>query len=283
MTSDESPPSAARRAIKKTLGHRRLELREIRNKIALGHSAAVLGRFEDAEVARLAAVLPPLPEARVATIIATYRRPELLRRAIESALAQTVRDHVVLVVDDGGGLPELPADPRIRLCSLSANTSVAGVVRNVGIRLTRSAYVAFLDDDNEWEPEHLDVALAVLAAGPSDQRPDLVYTALRRMSADGRSLDSLSIPFDRRLLAGHGYVDTNAFVARRCSHLRFSRMRRPPEVRPREDWELVWRISRRHRVTHIQIPTVRYLVNPDSYFTDWQAGEILPRPLPPSN
>lgn len=282
MTSDESPRSAARRAIRKTLGHRRLELREIRNKIALGRSAAALGRFEDAEVARLAAVLPPLPEARVATIIATYRRPELLRRAIESALAQSVRDHVVLVVDDGGGLPELPADPRIRLCSLSANTSVAGVVRNVGIRLTRSAYVAFLDDDNEWEPEHLDVALAVLAAGPSDQRPDLVYTALRRISADGRPLDDLSTPFDRRLLAGHGYVDTNAFVARRCRHLRFSRMRRPPEVRPREDWELIWRISRRHRVTHIQVPTVRYLVNPDSYFTDWQAGGILPRLSPPS-
>src|SRR5262249_25573705 len=134
--------------------------------------------------------------ALVATIVPTYRRPEQLRSAVRSALAQTITDHVVVVVDDGAGLPDLPADPRLWACSLSANTAVAGVVRNVGIRLTSSTYVAFLDDDNEWEPNHLEVALSALERRGSDpsRGPDLVYTALRRSLPDGRPLDVLSTP-----------------------------------------------------------------------------------------
>lgn len=275
MSMRTASRSAAKQVVSATLGHRRLALLETRNKLVLSRGGRALRRSEDAEVARLAATLTSPPQARVATVIATYRRPGQLRRAVESALAQTVRDQVVIVVDDGGGLPELPDDPRLVASSLSANIGVAGVVRNVGIRLTHSEYLAFLDDDNEWEPEHLAVALGALGQS-SPRRPDLVYTALRRMSADGRTVDVLSTPFDRRLLARHGYVDTNAYVAIRCEHLHFSRLPRPPQVRPREDWELIWRLSRRHRIVHLQEPTVRYLVNPDSYFTDWQADGILP-------
>jgi hypothetical protein len=109
---------------------------------------------------------PPRREASraaenlVTTVIPTYRRPVELGAAVRSALAQTVRDHTVIVVDDGAGLPDdLPSDDRLIAVSLSRNTGVLGVVRNVGIRLARSEFVAFLDDDNTWEPDHLETAL----------------------------------------------------------------------------------------------------------------------------
>jgi|HubBroStandDraft_5_1064220.scaffolds.fasta_scaffold06805_4 glycosyltransferase involved in cell wall biosynthesis len=260
--------SVAHGLAKRALGRRRLAVRELRNKVVLGHSALALRRFEDAEVARLAGPLQ-MPYARVAVVTATYRRPELLLSAVRSALAQTVRDLIVLVVDDGGGLPELPDDPRLRVCSLSVNTKVLGVVLNTGIRLTRSAYVAFLDDDNEWEPQHLEVALGKLEAGRPGKRPGLVYTALRRSFPDGTLMDVLSTPFDRRRLAHEGFVDTNSLVIRRFPGLHFSRIRRPIGLRPREDWELVYRLSRRVPTEHVPVPTVRYRVNPDSYYTDW--------------
>lgn len=241
---------------------------EARNRIRLGPSAVSLRRFEDREVRRLAASAP-LPKAAVATVIATYRRPERVTRAVRSALAQSVRDHVVIVVDDGGGLPALPADPRLHAVSLSRNTGIAGVVRNVGIRLSDSRFVAFLDDDNTWEPDHLELALAALEVGRGP-RPDGVYTALRRVRPDGSELDVLSVPFDRGRARREAFLDTNAFVARRDSTLLFSRLRRTPEVLPREDWELIYRYSRRHTVVHIPQATVRYLVNPDTFYTDWQ-------------
>jgi glycosyltransferase involved in cell wall biosynthesis len=243
-----------------------LVLFEARNKVLLAPSALRLRRLEDAETRRLAADLPAPPSARVATVIATHRRPEAVRAAVRSALDQSVRDQVVIVVDDGAGLPGLPADPRLFAVSLSRNTGVAGVVRNVGIRLTRSRYVAFLDDDNLWEPDHLERALAVLE---SPGGPDGVYTALRRVLPDGSEKDVLSVPYDRRRAARESFLDTNAFVARRDRHLRFSRLRRTPEVMPREDWELIHRYARGHRVLHVPHPTVRYLVNPASFYTDW--------------
>ncbi|MEV7689709.1 glycosyltransferase family 2 protein [Streptomyces bungoensis] len=243
-----------------------LVLFELRNKVLLAPSALRLRRFETAEVRRLAAAAGPLPTALVATVIATHRRPDELRAAVRSALDQTVRDQVVVVVDDGAGLPELPEDPRLFAVSLSRNTGVAGIVRNVGIRLSRSRYVAFLDDDNRWEPDHLERALAALR---DPGGPDGVYTALRRLLPDGTERDVLSVPFDRRRAARESFLDTNAFVARRTRALHFSRLRRTPEVLPREDWELVHRYSRRHTVRHVPHATVRYLVNPGSYYTTW--------------
>jgi len=243
-----------------------LVLFEARNKVLLAPSAVRLRRIEDAEVRRLSAALPSPPSALVATVIATHRRPDALRAAVRSALDQTVRDHVVIVVDDGAGLPELPQDPRLFAVSLARNTGVAGVVRNVGIRLTRSRYVAFLDDDNLWEPDHLERALVALESADA---PAGVYTALRRVLPDGSEKDILSVPYDRRRAARESFLDTNAFVARRTRSLHFSRLRRTPEVLPREDWELIHRYARRHRVRHVPHPTVRYLVNPASFYTDW--------------
>ncbi|MFC1411670.1 glycosyltransferase family 2 protein [Streptacidiphilus sp. N1-12] len=249
-----------------------LVLFEARNKVLLAPSAVRLRRFEDAEVLRLAPATAQVPSALVATVIATHRRPEALAAAVRSALAQTEPDQVVVVVDDGAGLPPagaLPDDPRLFAVSLSRNIGTAGVVRNVGIRLTRSRYVAFLDDDNLWEPDHLAQALAVLQAPGG---PDAVYTALRRLRADGTEQDVLSVPFSRRRSARESFLDTNAFVARRVPALHFSRLRRTPEVLPREDWELIRRYSRRRRVQHLPSPTVRYLMNPQSYYTEWDGA-----------
>jgi hypothetical protein len=240
---------------------------EARNKITLGPSYPGLLRFENAEVRRWRAALPPLPKALVATIVLTYKRPEGLRAALDSILAQTVKDQVVVVVDDGGGLPDdLGDDPRVFPISLSRNICVLGVERNVGIRLTDSTYLAFLDDDNTWREDHLERALERLTAPDA---PDAVYTALRRITPDGRQRDILSVPFDRKLAWERAFLDANSFVGRRNRELIFSRLRRGRNVAPKEDWEMIYRYAGRYRVEHVPVPTVNYLVNPDSFWTNW--------------
>src|SRR6185503_7827314 len=112
--------------------------------------------------------------------IATYRRPDGLVAAVRSALAQGIDDHLVVVVDDGGGLPDMPADPRVLTVALSRNYGCLGMVRNVGIRLTDSRLLSFLDDDNTWRPDHLRLSLDAMAAGA-----DLTYTDLHRVWPDG--------------------------------------------------------------------------------------------------
>ena len=262
--------SVVKRAIRRRFGW--LPLYELRNRALLAYMVPGILRFENAEVRRLRRLLPPAPGGRaplVTTVIPTYRRPEQLVEAVQSALDQTIRDHRIIVVDDGAGLPPLPQDPRLVALSLSRNCAVLGVVRNVGIRLADSPYLAFLDDDNTWEPDHLATALAALDAEP---RVGGVYTALRRMLPDGTDHDIVSEPFDLRTARERAYLDANAFVARSTNRLRFSRLRRDRGVLPREDWATLYYYARRHRVAHVPRPTVRYLVNPATYYTTWDEG-----------
>lgn len=227
-------------------------------------------RDEHAEVARLASRLRPLPSATVAVVMPTFRRPERLAAAVQSVLNQTVQDFVVLVVDDGGGqLDGLPADPRVVVLELSRNHHSPGLARNVALRLSRSPFVAFLDDDNTWRPDHLERTLAALRAGAG-----LVYTALRRIRDDGTELDVLSRPFHRAAHRDDAWVDINAVVLRRFPSLRFDPWARPRWVHPREDWEFVHRVSARLRVEHIAVATVDYAVHSGSYFTDWDGNAI---------
>jgi glycosyltransferase involved in cell wall biosynthesis len=142
---------------------------------------------------------------------------------------------------------------------LSANRGSLGLVRNVGIRLTRSTYLAFLDDDNTWYPHHLAASLAAHRDGA-----ELTYTALERVRPDGSALDVLSVPFDRGALWDRKYTDANSLVVRRTPAVRFSRHRDQAE-----DWELVLRLSRSMRVEHVPTATVRYLMNDRSYYHDY--------------
>jgi hypothetical protein len=237
---------------------------ETRNKVRYSYAILRWRRFENREVLRLASTLRARPPVRVATVMPTYRRPDLLLAAVRSALAQTVPDHVVIVVDDGGGLPELPADDRLFAVSLSRNSHVLGLVRNVGIRLTDSRYIAFLDDDNTWLPNHLEVALEALEAGC-----DIAYTAVERVRADGTRHDVLCRPFSRKTLSDAPLVDANSLVVRRARGVLFSRIPRKRSTLPKEDWEFLYRVSRGRAVRCIPTPTVRYLINAESYYTNW--------------
>jgi len=227
-----------------------------------------LWRREKAGVRAARWQLPQLPEARVVTVISTWERPELLRQAVASALAQTVDDHVVLVINDGGRDPGLAAHDRLMLVTLPANIGTAGPVINVGIASSRSEYLAFLDDDNQWFPHHLEACLGVLRPGL-----DLAYSAMRRVRPDGTELDVISWPFDRGQLRKRRSVDTSTIVVRRGPGVRFSRVPRPGNSSP-IDWEFVWRLSRRLGVIHVPEVTVRYLVNPDSHYSHWSPHDL---------
>jgi len=97
-------------------------------------------------------------------VIPTFRRPELLAEAVASVLAQSRTDWECLVVDDGGGDPldELPRDERVRVIRRPASGGPAAA-RNTGIAEARGAVVAFLDDDDRYRPERLELAERGLA------------------------------------------------------------------------------------------------------------------------
>jgi hypothetical protein len=203
--------------------------------------------------------------AEVITIISTFRRPELVKRAVASALGQDVDGHHVIVVDDGAGLPDdLAADDRVSWLSLPVNTKAAGVVRNVALRVSDSRYVAFLDDDNTWTPDHLRRSLEVHTGAVM-----LSYTGIRRGYSDGRLHDVLNEPWSRRRMRRFSFVDTSAIVVRRFPGLQLARLTARAGA-PAEDWQLAWTFSARHPVVHVDAVTVNYTVDQPGRYSRWR-------------
>jgi hypothetical protein len=108
---------------------------------------------------------------KVSIIIPLYNKAPYIRRALDSALAQTFPDHEIIVVDDGStdGSPEIvraESDPRVRL--ITQPNAGPGLARNQGIAEAKGEYLAFLDADDEWLPAFLERSLALLENyGPS--------------------------------------------------------------------------------------------------------------------
>lgn len=91
-------------------------------------------------------------------IIPTYGRPEFLTEAVSSVLRQSVGSVECIVVDDCSSQPPtLPRDPRIRLVRRRENGG-PGAARNTGLAEATGTFVAFLDDDDLFEPDRLAIA-----------------------------------------------------------------------------------------------------------------------------
>jgi glycosyltransferase involved in cell wall biosynthesis len=103
-------------------------------------------------------------------VIPTRSRPRLVSRAVKSALSQTYGPIEVIVVVDGPDEATVRTldqihDWRLRTLALPANVGPADA-RNVGVDEARGLWIAFLDDDDEWLPQKLEVQTRVLNRSP---------------------------------------------------------------------------------------------------------------------
>ena len=107
----------------------------------------------------------------VSVIIPTYNRAELLRLAVTSVLNQTFQDFEIIVVDDASEdhtheVVHNFRDKRIKYIRHEVNKRVAAA-RNTGVLNSSGAYIAFVDDDDEWLPKKLQMQVALLENSPS--------------------------------------------------------------------------------------------------------------------
>lgn len=105
--------------------------------------------------------------APVSVIIPTFNRSELLRRALESVLAQTMVAQEVCVVDDGStdNTRSMVEEqfPQVRYI-YQDNRGVSSA-RNTGVEATTAPWLAFLDSDDAWHPDKLAKQMEVADSG----------------------------------------------------------------------------------------------------------------------
>ena len=92
---------------------------------------------------------------QLSIVIPTHNRPDMLKKAVDSAIAQTTSDLEVIVVDDGS-IPPIADDRFDAKVSVHRHPSPRGAsaARNTGILLAKGTYTAFLDDDDTFRPDY---------------------------------------------------------------------------------------------------------------------------------
>nr|BFE63871.1 hypothetical protein GCM10020063_083970 [Dactylosporangium thailandense] len=162
----------------------------------------------------------------VSVVIPTRNRPELVVRAVRSALAQTLTDIEIVVVVDGPDPATIAAleavgDDRIRPVELPESGGAPNA-RNRGVDNARADWVAFLDDDDEWLPEKLatqlerarasGVAQPIVGSRLYMRTPRAELIMPRRVPAPGEPISEY-LAVRHGLFHGDGFIQTSTILA----------------------------------------------------------------------
>lgn len=123
----------------------------------------------------------------ISIVMPCFNGAAYLRASLASALGQSFTDTELIVVDDGStdGSADIlrsVTDPRLRVLR-QANQGVCAA-RNAALALARGRYVAFLDSDDTWEPDALQVLHDALQA-PDAADAALAYAGWRNVGLPG--------------------------------------------------------------------------------------------------
>ena len=116
----------------------------------------------------------------VSIIIPTYNREKLIDKTIYSIINQTYQNIEIIVVDDCSKDKTIDIvngikDSRIVYKVLDKNQG-APAARNIGIQIATGDYIAFLDSDDRWEPNKLELQLNLIKSKPN---VGVVYTGIK--------------------------------------------------------------------------------------------------------
>lgn len=211
----------------------------------------------------------------VTVVMATRDRPQLLRRAVSSVLAQEGEMKIeVILVFDGTEIDELADIPRppghtVRAVNNSRTPGLAGA-RNTGIMAANAPLIALCDDDDEWRPSKLARQLPLL----DDPEVVLAATGIEIQSAGGshERIPPPSVKLDELLRSRIQELHPSSFVFR-TDALR-GELGLVDEGLPAsygEDYDMLLRAAQVGKIVAIPDPVTVIHWDRTSYFTEkWQ-------------
>ncbi|MDA3838156.1 MAG: glycosyltransferase family 2 protein [Candidatus Delongbacteria bacterium] len=202
----------------------------------------------------------------VSIIIPTHNRAELLKRAIESALNQTYSKHEIIVIDDGStdNTKEIvDSFKNMRIKYLKNESSLGGAgTRNVGIKHSSGEFIAFLDDDDIWYNNKLELQIKKIR----ESEEAVLCTCGLRVLYSKSKLKYFNFPklkdvdFNSMLFNNRVGITSTALVKKAAID----------EVGPfdislpaREEYELWIRLSKIGKLVSVNKPLLDYYIHED--------------------
>lgn len=211
----------------------------------------------------------------VSVVVPTYGRPELLARSLRSVEAQTYEPVELVVVDDHSPDPVAPVVESLDQDAFEVvelhrheENSGANAARNTGIEAADGRYLAFLDDDDEWDRRYLERVVSRFEAAP----PEVGLVTVGAVVVDGdRGIRGELRPevagdgLDA-LLSGEVVGSFSRFAVRSRA---VEAVGRPDERLPNwQDWEWQFRLGLAFEFASVPEPLVRRRVATHGQLTD---------------
>ncbi len=202
--------------------------------------------------------------ALVSVIIPTFNRRDQLKNAIQSVLNQTYQNFEIIVVNDAGedssDVVNEFNDQRIKYVNQDINKGAAAS-RNTGLKNATGHFIAYLDDDDIYYPNHLQILTDFAENNPKIK---VFYTDANehKVKINGNSFETVSksvfysIDFSREQLLymnisptlcffhSHDIVDSYGYF--------------DENLKTHEDWEYWLRLAMENDFIHIKQTTCEY-------------------------
>lgn len=225
---------------------------------------------------------PSRPTPLVSVIVPTKDRPDLLRDALASLASQHYSNWEALVVNDGGCdisplVSGIDDSHRIRVLVHASNRGLPAA-RNTALAHARGQIICYLDDDDIFLPDHLDVVVGALA----EPQREFVYTDAEYVTERldqgtrievARDRRYVGLPYSRERLHCRNFIPVVTWAHRREL---LDRTGIFDESLPAfEDWDLLLRIAAVTEPMHIETATVevRVRANKSGNMTSAMAGQ----------
>lgn len=207
--------------------------------------------------------------AIISIIVPTYNRWELLIDSLESVFEQTFPDWEAVIVNDAGTKPEekmvqILNHPRITYVEHKDNKGLA-CSRNTGIDCSRGEFIAYLDDDDIYYPNHLEVLLNAMY----QYKWDIAYTDAYKgicTYENGKytlveKILEYSNDYSIEKLWRNNFIPVNCVMHRRDCLDKTGNF--DINLKVLEDWDLWLRMSLHYNLQHLPIITAEYRVRND--------------------
>lgn len=225
----------------------------------------------------------------VSIVVPTYNSARFLASTIDSVIAQTFEDWELVLIDDGSSdktvqLSQQLAAETAKIRAFEGTHGGPAYARNEGLRHSdpRSEFVIFLDSDDRWEANALEVLLEALKDKPSFIAAHGLARATNLQGVQYEGDDLADSMRRRRSVTAHGLIDvpisepttfstmlvSNWIVTPGTCLIRRSALDKvgafDPVLHQAEDWDLNIRLARVGNLAFIDTVVLNWRRHPDS-------------------
>lgn len=200
--------------------------------------------------------------AKISIIMPTYNRKEIILRAIDSILSQSYTNWELLICDDGSTdgtyqhVKQYTDDKRIRYLNLDHGG--VSQARNSGLEASSGDYIAFLDSDNTWHTQFLNIMLSYINIGNLDAAYCQISIKGQKNIIKGYRGDI----FSWQSCLKKNYIDMNCFIHKANSRALQDNIivnaRFDINLKRLVDWDYILRVTKDSKVSFCPLPLVSY-------------------------